>query len=80
MDNRDSTPERHDAFQPSGDRDLDAMTPTRSDPAMFEDRAYVRSGLATQPQETGMLDAAAVAVAIVITLGPLLAYALGYGA
>lgn len=80
MDNRSSTPQRHETFDQGGDRDFDVATPTLSEPATFDVRHYRRDNRIAHPQETGMLDAVAFAVAIVITLGPLLAYSLGYGA
>lgn len=80
MDTRSGTQQRHEEFEWNGDGDVDVGRSALSEPATFDVRTYSGDGRIDHPQETSMLDAVAFAVAIVITLGPLLAYSLGYGA
>ncbi len=52
MDNRSSTPQRHETFDQGGDRDVGVATPTLSEPATFEARPYRRDSRIAHPQES----------------------------
>lgn len=80
MNTRGGTPQRSDEFGRNMDKEVEIATSAVSEPAAFDSQMYHPNSRALHPQETGTLDAVAFGVAIAITLGPLLAYSLGYGA